>query len=117
MHELALAEELVKAVVSEAQRHGVGEVIAVQLRIGELQQVLPEALEAGFRACGQGTVVEKAELRIEFEPAVVKCQDCSAEFRIQVTEPTFVCPKCESVNAKVISGENMLVESFEVADE
>ena len=112
MHELSIAE----AVVAVADRHAAGRhVVAVDVRVGALRQVVPSALEFAFELVTQGTSLEGAELRIETVPAAGRCGACGAEGRLDWFP--FVCTTCGSDGLELISGEELLVEAIEVDDE
>ena len=112
MHELSLAD----AIVAIARDHAGGRrVTAVDVRIGRLRQVVPDALEFAFELVAAGTEVEGAELRVEHVAARLACAGCGA-----VTEATgfpLVCARCGSAGVEVVEGEELHVESIEVEEE
>jgi hydrogenase nickel incorporation protein HypA/HybF len=112
VHELSLAD----AIVAIARDHaGARRVTAVDVRIGRLRQVVPDALEFAFALVASGTSLEGAELRVEHVAARVACAGCDA-----VTEATdfpLVCARCGSAGVEVVAGEELQVESIDVEDE
>ena len=48
MHELAIAQSVVEFLEKEQTRRGLAAIKAVGLRIGEMSDLVPEALEFGF---------------------------------------------------------------------
>ena len=112
MHELAIADSIVRI----AERHANGRAVAaVHVRVGALRQVVPSALSFAFELVAQGTPVEGAALELDEVPASVECRVCGAESELAAFP--FACAACGSVDVDVISGEELLVESIEVADE
>jgi hydrogenase nickel incorporation protein HypA/HybF len=112
MHELALAN----AIVHIAERHAEGrKVTAVAVRAGALRQVVPSALSFAFEAVAQGTAVEGAALELEEVRVVVGCRACGTES--EVDGFPLVCPACGSPDVDVVRGEELLVESVELAEE
>jgi len=70
MHELAIAS----SVVDIACRHaGNRRVTKVELKVGHLRQVVPDALTFSFALVAQGPVVDGAELVLQSLPAVGVC--------------------------------------------
>ena len=70
MHELALAG----AVIDTAERHAGGRrVTLVQLRLGELRQVVPDSLAFYFEHVARGTLCEGAALEYEVVTANLGC--------------------------------------------
>jgi hydrogenase nickel incorporation protein HypA/HybF len=112
MHELALAESVVKI----AEQHADGRrVTKVELAVGALRQVVPEALAFGFEAVAVGTVAEGAVLEIDQVPARLACDACGAE-----TERSgfpLACGRCGSLDVDVRSGEELLVLALELEGE
>ena len=112
MHEMSIAA----AIVDVAERNARGRRVAkVEVTIGHLRQVVPSALELAFELVAEGTVVEGADLEIEYAPVRLACRGCAADSR--VTDFPFACPSCGSVDVDVRSGDELLVEWLELADE
>jgi hydrogenase nickel incorporation protein HypA/HybF len=112
VHELSLAD----AVVTIARDHARGRrVTRVDVKIGRLRQVVPDALEFAFELVAAGTEVEGAELRVEHVPARVRCARCAVES--DADEFPLACARCGSVDVDVVAGEELLVESLELEEE
>ena len=112
MHELSIAD----AIVAIAAEHAEGRRVAVvEVKIGHLRQVVPDALAFAFDLVAEGTPVAGAELKIEHIEARVACRRCAAECR--VTEFPLVCASCNSLDVDVIAGDELLVESLELEEE
>jgi hydrogenase nickel incorporation protein HypA/HybF len=109
MHELSLSSAIVNTVVKHA---GGRRVSLVSLRVGQLRQVVPDTLEFYFEFVARGSVCEGARLEQELVPAVVRCEDCSREWALDM--PIFRCP-CGGA-AQVVSGDEFEVESIEVEE-
>ena len=111
MHELSIGS----AIVDTAVRHAAGrKVTHVAVRIGRLRQVVPASLSFCFGLVARETVCEGAELQLEVVPARLHCGACGHDWEIDV--PAFRCPRCESADARVVSGEELEVESIEVEE-
>jgi hydrogenase nickel incorporation protein HypA/HybF len=109
VHELSIAE----AVVRIAEAHAVGHRVAkVELRVGHLRQVVPSALEFAFELVAEGTTVEGAELELEEVAAAGICRACGAETPL----PDFPlhCAACGGLDVEVTRGEELLVDSLEL---
>lgn len=118
MHEMSLMSEIIKIVSDDARLHGFRKVDKIDVIVGDLSNVLPDALELAFfhfRKQGLGIVGENANLEIIREVAIAKCQTCLFEFTPDYRMS--LCPKCELPNCLLVSGETFRVESYEGSDE
>ena len=112
MHELSIAD----AVVQIVRRHAAGRrVTRVELRVGHLRQVVPDALDFAFELVTQGTEAEGAELVIEQVPATVRCRICTDESELR--QFPALCAACGALDVDVTGGDDLQVESLELEDE
>ncbi len=112
MHELSLSS----AILETAVRHADGRPVkTVELTVGVLRQVVPASLEFYWDIVTRDTVCEGARLELEVVPAVLRCDACESEWEIDV--PAFVCGRCGPAAVRVISGEELEVESIEIETE
>nr|WP_054938227.1 hydrogenase maturation nickel metallochaperone HypA [Moorella glycerini] len=111
MHELALAMEAVRLVARDAARRGCQQVTRVKLLCGELTAVMPEAMRLAFTCASRGTLLEGAQLDITTSPAWAQCSCCGEEFRPE--EWLLLCPRCHTPGARLLSGREMEVVSYE----
>ncbi len=111
MHEMAIAQSLLDIVLQHAAEQP-GKVTRIKLQVGQMTQVVPDALEFGFQALAQGTVAEKAVLDIEIVPLTVHCESCRHTFSLG--NYRFLCPKCQSTQIKILTGRELAVEYLEV---
>jgi hydrogenase nickel incorporation protein HypA/HybF len=82
MHELSLAG----AVIDTAERHAAGRrVLLIQLRLGELRQVVPDSLAFYFEHVARGTLCEGATLEYETVPATLGCSECGSTWPLTAT--------------------------------
>ena len=111
MHELAVAESLLKIVVEEGEKNGLKKVTQVRLRIGELSTVVPEAVSFSFDVIAQGTLAEGAKLVAEESPVVAHCNSCDLDF--EVKDMVLICPRCQQMMLSLISGKELEVIDIE----
>ena len=111
MHELSIAESVVRVAI----RHAHGRcVTSVAVKAGHLRQVVPSALELAFELVAQGTVVEGATLEIEAVPAAGICRDCG--FESEQDGFPLHCPRCGGLDIEVTRGEELLVDLLELEE-
>jgi hydrogenase nickel incorporation protein HypA/HybF len=111
VHELSVSS----AIVDTAVRHADGRrVTAVQVRLGQLRQVVASSLAFYFQIVSRETLCEGARLDQEVVPAALRCADCAHAWEIDM--PCFRCPRCGSADATVETGEELQVASIEVEE-
>lgn len=111
MHELALAD----AIVEIANEHARGkQVVRVELEVGRLRQVVPEALRFAFDLCADGTAAEGAELAIEEIPVSLACRSCGG--RTEVAALPLACLRCGGFDVEVVRGEEFQVVALELEE-
>ena len=111
MHELSIVEGLMGIIKETAQEHGLARVTRVKLRIGEMRQVVPDALRFAFEVTGKDTVAEGADIVITDVPTKAHCNECGADFSVE--EFCFVCSACGSSRIIVTEGKELYIDSLE----
>ena len=109
MHELSITQSLIDAVVD---RIGERKVIAVNVQVGPLSGVLPDAMRFCFDVASAGTALDGAQLVINEPRGLVRCRSCHDEF--EPADPFLLCP-CGSADVEVLSGRELMLMSVEVA--
>ncbi len=108
MHELGVAQEIISIVEKEMARLKLKKVEAVNIRLGALTGLNPDALSFGFEAGIIDTPLADAKLIIERIPIKGKCRTCRKNF--EVDEFTFVCPHCCSTDMEITQGEELDID-------
>jgi len=109
MHELSIAEALVQI----ATRHAAGRrVTKVEVKVGQLRQVVPSALELAFELVAAGTPAEGSKLELEQVVAEGRCRGCGAE--TLMSGFPLACADCGGLDVDVIAGEELSVEALEL---
>lgn len=111
LHELSIAESVVRIAIEQADGRRVSK---VQMKVGHLRQVVPSALTFSFELLAEGTLVEGAELEMEGIPAAGRCRDCGAES--QLGNFPLQCRACGGFELEILTGEELLVESLELEE-
>lgn len=109
MHELSITQSLIDAVVDQI---GERKVIAVNVRVGPLSGVLPDAMRFCFDVASAGTALDGARLMIEEPRGLARCRNCHDEFAL--ADLILLCP-CGSADVEVLSGRELMLMSVEVA--
>jgi hydrogenase nickel incorporation protein HypA/HybF len=113
MHEVAIAEHLLKIAVDECKKNGYSKISNVRVSVGKASGVMPEALLFAFDALKAGTIAAGAALMIEEVPVAGHCAACNADF---TTSERFVlcCPQCGSSAYSIHAGRELDIKELEV---
>ena len=113
MHELSLMQGVMDSIAPVAKANGAVRITRITLTIGEMTQVVREAMEFAFEALTEDEpLYEGCEMVLNFVKPRSQCLDCGLEFehdRFHVK-----CPECGSRLTMLLSGKEMHVASIEV---
>lgn len=115
MHELGLMTGIMDAVLQTAQNAGADKVTEIKLTVGEMTEVVEEALVFAFEALSEGTMCEGAKLDLTIVHPRSRCLECGAEYdhdRFHVR-----CPECDSPFTELLQGREMQIDSIEIYNE
>lgn len=109
MHELSITQGIIEICENHA---GGRRILAIEVEIGELSSVVPDAVEFCFEACSLGTLLEGARLLIRRIPGRGRCHKCGADVGLSTLYDA--CPSCGGYEIAVTAGEEMRVREIEV---
>ena len=113
MHEMSVAEEIVRQVTIIACENNAQSVSSVEVVAGALRLIEPDAMQAAFKAATEGTAAEGATLVLREVLARARCRSCDLEFDID--SPTdFTCSKCGQADTEVTAGNDIVLQSVEI---
>lgn len=113
MHELSIALGIVDIAEKETKKAKAQKVDSIELIIGTLSGVEPEALEFVWQVAVQETVLAEAEKHIEYIQAQAKCLECETIFQVQNIYDA--CPKCNSYFKDVFQGNELKIKALVVS--
>lgn len=108
MHEMAIASEIVDCLLDIARRHNAIRIGEVEVEVGRMRQVVPEALEMAFSAAVVGTVAEGATLKLREIAVSAVCNDCGAAYSPDI-DASFMCPSCGQANPRITAGDDIVL--------
>jgi hydrogenase nickel incorporation protein HypA/HybF len=106
MHELAIAENLIRQLRGVLTREKLIRVRTVALKVGVLRQIVPETLREAFSLLADSTPVRGAKLRIDTVGVRVRCRDCGKEAEGFIA----ACPSCRSGNIDIVAGKELFID-------
>ena len=114
MHELSITQDVVKIVLDHAEKNGVRKVLSVNIKAGELRDVVEEWMQRFFDYLSKGTIAEGAKLKIERVPVIFRCR-CGETFPVNIKERRDIaCPQCKGGDVALISGREFEIVGIEV---
>ncbi len=111
MHELSIIENIIEIILAEMPKHNLTRVDSISLKIGEMRQVVPDALHFGFACLSKDTPLEGAELNIKNIPTKGKCKQCGQEFYLKNWLEN--CSDCNGSDIEIVSGKELKIVEFE----
>lgn len=112
MHEMALAEGILRIIEDQASARGFDRVLRVRLEVGRLAGVELEALRFSFDAVMKNSVAESAALEILEIPGQGWCVDCGKTVAINALYDA--CPLCGGYRVHASGGMEMRVLDLEI---
>lgn len=112
MHEYSIVQALMEQVETLARENEADKVVKVVIKVGVMSGVEPHLLEIAFNTFKEKTVCNDAEFIMNIQPLTLLCEQCKVQSELE--EIYYRCPQCESLNVKVVDGEEMFLMSLEM---
>jgi hydrogenase nickel incorporation protein HypA/HybF len=109
MHEMSLTQNLLEVALKYAAHR---RIVYVNLAIGEFSDEREEAIRFYWDDLSKGTPAQDAELRFRQVEAQMKCLACEQVFHPE--GEAVLCPNCQGHRLKLISGDDVKLESVDV---
>jgi len=109
MHEMSIAEGVLAAVLDAAGGCGARRVDRVELIVGPMCLVVPEALVMAWQVVREGTIAAGAELSVAETPMQARCRQCGREFAPRIDN--YLCPACGQADVDILAGDDIILKS------
>ena len=113
MHELSIAQELVRMAEEAARANGARKVREVRLRLGALSGVMEDALRLGYEAACRDTLLEGSRLVIEPAPVRIHCPRCGRDVEPEGLQLMY-CPVCGAAGGTLVQGREIELAALEI---
>jgi len=110
MHEMTIAEALIKQVIELARQNNAEKVCEVEVSLGVMRLVVPKALDFAFAALAEGTIAQGAKLQQVEKPITARCRQCSIEYQPPLGD--LQCPQCHQADFVIIDGDEIILKSL-----
>ncbi len=112
MHEYSVVQALLEQIEGVARENDATEVTKIITKIGVMSGVEPHLLEMAFNTFKEKTICDRAEFVMNIQPLTIECQACKTVSELEKIH--YCCLKCESIDVKVVDGEDMFLMSLEM---
>jgi len=117
MHELSMADGILKAVLENAENNEANEVIEVTIEIGKMALINPEQIKFLLDVLREDTIAKDAEFIIEEIPIEIQCSKCGFEGMAVIDDsdhfsPIVECPKCKNMPVAITNGKDCTVKNI-----
>lgn len=112
MHEFSLMTGVLDAALESAREHNASKIVEIRLIVGEMAEVLDDAMSFALEALAPGTLAEGAALTMTKVRPKSKCLACDTEFEHDRLH--FSCPQCDSLATELLAGRELYIESIEI---
>jgi hydrogenase nickel incorporation protein HypA/HybF len=99
MHSLAMAQDILKAVLAEAEKNNMQHIKAINVRMEDEHFTEPDSLQFCLEAVTKGTIAEGAQIDIDLVERTAECPQCGLVFPFDHHFP--ICPGCGNQNLKL----------------
>ena len=112
MHELAVTQGLLKICLDEGKKHNVKSIKEINIKVGELTDLVPSCISYYFNIVAKGTIAENTKINIDKIPVSIRCNKCSYEG--EIGRNNYVCPKCKGNKYEITKGREFYLDTMEV---
>lgn len=112
MHELAIAQNILKTVQNNIQGKPVKKVTKIYTSIGVLSGVEKDALQYAFQLIPKEQPFQKVKLIIQETPLTVYCIHCQEE-TIITNNFILKCSKCGQLSKQITKGKELNIDKIE----
>jgi hydrogenase nickel incorporation protein HypA/HybF len=113
VHELSICGSIADIVTRRAAGRAVK---VINVRAGQLRQIVPETLVYCWELVSADTSLAGSRISVETVPARIRCRSCERVTDVGAV-PVFACVGCGGFDVEVVSGEEFLITSLELAVE
>jgi hydrogenase nickel incorporation protein HypA/HybF len=111
VHELSIC----RAIVGIVGRHAQGRPVrTVHVRVGQLRQIVPDTLVYCWSLVTDGTGLGGSELAVESVGLSIRCHGC--DHTATLDAPLMICPECGGSAVTVLTGEEFLITTLDLAE-
>ena len=112
MHELGIAEQMLKVALDHAAKNNAKRIIAFNVEMSAAMDESEDSLRFHFGNLSRGTIAEGAHMEVIRVPVKAKCFECGNEFDWE--EQDQVCPRCSSPRVRAVLHDEFRLASIDI---
>lgn len=113
MHELGIITSVVESATQVAHQNGAKSIDAINLKIGEIREVIDDALRFSFSVLKEDEpLLKRCKLNVDYVSPKYSCPQCGNIFEEDRFHRT--CPKCDNALTDLIAGDELEIDSIEI---
>lgn len=112
MHEYSIVQALLTQCEEIAKENNAQSVTKIIVKIGKMSGVEPHLLEIAFNTFKEHTICDGADFVLNIQSLTIECNTCKTVTVLD--EIYYKCPDCESLDVRVIDGEDMFLMTLEM---
>jgi hydrogenase nickel incorporation protein HypA/HybF len=113
MHEVSIARDLLERIEGNLGSDR-ARVVRIAIDVGSAAGIVMESLRFAFEVVARGSRAEGAELSMTTMPARSRCSRCATPFEFEGMIGN--CPSCGCLGGELLSGNEIILRTIEVAD-
>lgn len=113
MHELGIAQGILTSAITAAEDADAFRINIVEVSIGELTEVMEDALQFAWEAIRGGTIAEGATLEVTMLTAESQCALCGHRWEHGRYDGA-QCPSCSGYIVSLIRGRELKIDSIDI---
>ena len=111
MHELGIAQEMLKVALDYAAKNNATRITAFNIAISATADESEDSLRFHLENLTRGTIADGAHFTFEHIPVQAHCLDCFNEFTWQTPDQT--CPRCSSSRMRIMAQDEFRLTSID----
>ena len=112
MHEMGITSGILASAIDAAEAEHATHINSVTVSIGDLTEIVEDALQFAWQALTPGTLAEGGELIVVHVPPKSRCVQCKCEFSHDKYD--MLCPECNSFLIEQISGRELRIDTMDI---
>ncbi len=112
MHELALAQNILKTALAELKQYPGVRLKKIRIVVGQQHAIVPENMHWAYAALIADTPAAGSTLDIKIRPLAARCRSCGWQGALPPHQ--YLCGRCGAVDVELNGGDELYLESLEV---